>query len=52
MAFCIAALSLQMPEDAIMRALDDDYLSSDQNTSRREAYIRRTLTKARSWARL
>ena len=51
-AFCIAALSLQMPEDAIMRALEDDYLSSDQNASRREAYIRRTLTKARSWARI
>lgn len=52
MAFCISALSLDMPEDAIMRALDDDYLSRDPNASRRAAYIRRTLSKARSWARL
>jgi hypothetical protein len=51
MAFCISALSLGMPEDAIMRALDDDYLSRDPNTSRRDAYIRRTLSKARSWTR-
>ena len=27
MAFCISALSLEMPEDIIMRALEDDYLS-------------------------
>ena len=52
MAFCISALSLDMPEDAIMRALDDDYLSRDPNPSRRAAYIRRTLSKARTWARL
>jgi hypothetical protein len=52
MAFCISALSLEMPEDAIMRALDDDYLSRDPNLSRRSAYIRRTLSKARTWARL
>jgi hypothetical protein len=52
MAFCISALSLGMPEDAIMRALEDDYLSRDPNLSRRAAYIRRTLSKARSWARL
>lgn len=52
MAFCISALSLQMPEDAITRALENDYLSRDPNPSRRAAYIRRTLSKARSWARL
>ncbi|HEV2137015.1 MAG TPA: RepB family DNA primase [Terracidiphilus sp.] len=52
MAFCISALSLEMPEDAIMRALEDDYLSRDPNPSRRVTYIRRTLSKARSWARL
>jgi hypothetical protein len=52
MAFCISALSLEMPEDAIMRALEDDYLSRDPNPSRRAAYIRRTLSKARSWARM
>jgi RepB DNA-primase from phage plasmid len=52
MAFCISALSLEMPEDTIMRALEDDYLSRDLDPSRRAAYIRRTLSKARSWARL
>jgi hypothetical protein len=52
MPFCISALSLEMPEDAIMRALEDDYLSRDPSPSRRTAYIRRTLSKARSWARL
>jgi hypothetical protein len=52
MAFCISALSLQMPEDAIMLALEEDYLSRDPNPSRRAAYIRRTLSKARTWARL
>jgi hypothetical protein len=52
MAFCISALSLEMPEDVIMRALEDDYLSRDPSPSRRSAYIRRTLSKARMWARL
>ncbi len=51
-SFCISALSLEMPENAIMRALEDDYLSRDPNPSRRAAYIRRTLSKARSWARM
>ena len=51
-AFCISALSLEMPEDAIMRALENDYLSRDPSPSRRAAYIERTLSKARSWARL
>ena len=52
MAFCISALSLEMPEDAIMRALDNDYLSRDPNPSRRAAYIKRTISKARSWAKM
>ena len=52
MAFCISALSLEMPEDTIMRALEDDYLSRDPNPSRRTSYIRRTLSKARSWTRM
>ncbi len=51
LAFCIAALSLRMPEDAIAADLDTNYLSSDPNPSRRAAYIRRTMTKARSWAK-
>ena len=51
MAFCISALSLNMSEDAIIRALEEDYLSRDPNPSRRAAYIRRTLSKARAWAR-
>jgi hypothetical protein len=49
-AFCVAAISLRMPDDAIAAALDTNYLSSDPNPSRRAAYIRRTMTKARSWA--
>jgi hypothetical protein len=52
MAFCISALSLDMPEDAILLALEDDYLSRDLNPSQRAAYIQRRLSKARSWARL
>jgi hypothetical protein len=51
LAFCVAALSLRMPEDAIAADLDTNYLSSDPNPSRRAAYIRRTMTKARSWAK-
>lgn len=47
MAFCIVALALKMPEDAIARALEEDYLSRDQNAARKAAYIRRTLAKAR-----
>ncbi len=49
-AFCVAAISLRMSDDAIAAALDTNYLSSDPNPSRRAAYIRRTMTKARSWA--
>jgi len=50
-AFCVAAISLRMPDDAIAAALDTNYLSSDPNPSRRATYIRRTMTKARSWAK-
>jgi hypothetical protein len=39
-----------MPEDQIERALDDEYLSRDPNPSKRAAYIRRTMEKARRWA--
>jgi hypothetical protein len=50
LAFCIAALSLRMPEDAIVTTLDSLYLSRDPNPSRKAAYIQRTMAKARSWA--
>ena len=50
-AFCVAAISLRMPDDAIATALETNYLSRDPNPSRRAAYIRRTMTKARAWAK-
>ena len=50
LAFCVAALSLRMPEDAIATTLDSHYLSRDPNPSRKAAYIKRTMAKARSWA--
>lgn len=49
-AFCVAAYSLGMPEAAIAYTLEVQYLSGDPNPSRRSAYIRRTMAKARSWA--
>jgi hypothetical protein len=49
-AFCVAAHAHGMTEDSIERALEDDYLSRDPNTSKRAAYIRRTMEKARRWA--
>lgn len=49
-AFCVAAIVLKMPDDAIAAALETNYLSRDPNPSRRAAYIRRTMTKARAWA--
>jgi len=49
-AFCVAAYSLEMPEDAIASTLDTQYLSRDLNPSKRAAYIQRTMAKARSWA--
>jgi hypothetical protein len=39
-----------MTENRIERALEDDYLSRDPSTSKRAAYIRRTMEKARRWA--
>ena len=50
LAFCVAALSLRMPEDAIATTLDSQYLSRDPTPSRKAAYIKRTMAKARSWA--
>jgi hypothetical protein len=50
LAFCVAALSLRMPDDAIATTLDSLYLSRDPNPSRKAAYIKRTIAKARSWA--
>lgn len=49
-AFCVLAHSLGMPEDAMARVLDDEYLSRDPNPSRKAAYISRTMAKARLWA--
>ena len=50
-AFCVAAISLRMPDDAIAAVLETNYLSSDPNASRCAAYIRRTMAKARAWAK-
>jgi hypothetical protein len=50
LAFCVAAYSLAMPEDAIAGALSNEYLSRDPNPRRKAAYIHRTLAKARAWA--
>jgi hypothetical protein len=50
LAFCVAALSLRMPDDGIASTLDSFYLSRDPNPSRKAAYIKRTMAKARSWA--
>jgi hypothetical protein len=49
-AFCVAAYANGMTEERIERALEDDYLSRDPSTSKRAAYIRRTMEKARRWA--
>jgi hypothetical protein len=49
-AFCVAAYANGMTEDRIERSLEDDYLSRDPSTSKRAAYIRRTMEKARRWA--
>ena len=49
-AFCVAAYSVAMPEDAIAETLASLYLSRDPNPRRKAAYIERTLTKARTWA--
>ena len=49
-AFCVAAFSSGMEEAQIEQALADEYLSRDPSPSKRAAYIRRTMTKARDWA--
>jgi hypothetical protein len=49
-AFCVAAYANGMTEDRIEHALEDDYLSRDPSPSKRSAYIRRTMEKARRWA--
>jgi hypothetical protein len=49
-AFCVAAYGNGMTQDQIERALDDEYLSRDPNPSKKAAYIRRTMEKARRWA--
>jgi hypothetical protein len=49
-AFCVAAYANGMTEDRIEHALEDDYLSRDPSPSKRDAYTRRTMAKARRWA--
>ena len=49
-AFCVAAYSSGMDQAQIEHALEYDYLSRDPSSSKRAAYIRRTMTKARDWA--
>src|ERR1700730_11837424 len=49
-AFCVAAFANGMTEDRIGCALEDHYLSRDPSPSKRAAYIRRTMEKARRWA--
>jgi len=48
-AFCVAAYANGMTDDRIERALEDDFLAPDSSPSRRAAYIRRTMDKARRW---
>ena len=48
-AFCVAAYSSGMDEASIAQALTDEYLSRDPSQSKRAAYIRRTMSKARNW---
>jgi hypothetical protein len=48
-AFCVAAHASGMTEDRIERSLEDDYLSRDPSASKRAAYIRRTIEKAKRW---
>ena len=49
-AFCVTAYANGMIEERIEHALEDDYLSRDPSASKRAAYIRRTMEKARRWA--
>jgi hypothetical protein len=48
-AFCVADYANGMTEDRIERAIEDDYLSRHPSASKRAAYIRRTIEKARRW---
>ena len=48
-AFCVAAYANGMSEEWIKRAIEDDYLSRDPNPTKRAAYIRRAMEKARRW---
>ncbi len=48
-AFCVAALSSGMEDARIEQALTDEYLSRDPSQSKRAAYVRRTMNKARDW---
>jgi hypothetical protein len=48
-AFCVAAYANGMTDDRIGYALEDDYLSRDPSPTKRAAYIRRTMEKARRW---
>jgi hypothetical protein len=48
-AFCVAAYANGMTEDRIERAIEDDYLSRDPSPTKRAAYVRRTMEKARRW---
>jgi hypothetical protein len=48
-AFCVAAYANGMSDDRIGCALEDDYLSRDPSPTKRAAYIRRTMEKARRW---
>ena len=45
----VAAYGNGRSEGLMERALEDDYLSRDPSPSKRAAYIRRTMTKARDW---
>ena len=49
MAFAIAAFAHGWSDHDIAAELAANYLSRDNNQRRRNAYIRRTLTKARQW---
>jgi hypothetical protein len=46
----VAAYALGMPDESMASTLDSEYLSRDPNPTRKAAYIRRTMAKARLWA--
>jgi hypothetical protein len=50
-AFCVAAYSLGMPDNAMASTFDSEYLSRDPNPARKAAYVQRTMSKARLWAK-